>query len=55
MGVSELGHELSVLDVPHCDEAAVVARDYCFELVVVEGEADSVLVTGLDLLLSFEL
>jgi hypothetical protein len=51
VGIAELGHQLPGLDIPDCDEGAVVARDNGFEFGVVEGERDGVLMTSLNLLL----
>ena len=50
----ELGHQLSVLNVPNWNETVVVSWDYGIELVIVTGKWNGSLMTSFDFLLGLE-
>ena len=54
MSITEFRHQLASFNVPNGNETSIVSRHDSLKLCVIESERDRVLVTGLDLLLSFE-
>jgi|TARA_B110001450_G_C17408120_1_gene394574 hypothetical protein len=54
MSVSELGHEMSIFNVPHGNETTIISRDYGLKLTIVESEGNWEFVRSFDLFLSLE-
>ena len=54
MSVTKLGHEMTIFDVPHCDETSIISRDDGLELTVIESEGYWELVRSFDFFLSLE-
>ena len=54
MRLAEFGHQLASFNVPNRNKTSIVSGHNSLKFCVIESERDRVLVTGLDLFLSFE-